>query len=305
MSMDVGGTQGGLKADINVTPLVDVMLVLLIIMMLIAPMLQQGVAVTLPEAGNTVAKPDTQNQTVVAIDSANQFWVNGLQFPKGEFAGSGQGGARGQDRESRPHQGGQGRQVQRDHGGDGRSAARGDRGYRPHHRKENRQRNTRRRQVAMKHAHNHFGAEKVVKGEDPARQRGHERHAAHRRAARPADHLHGDPSAHAAGRRHQPAARDEGADHADRQHAGHARVHERPQDHHQPPAGHAAGTGDAPAGHLRDPQGKDDVHRRRRRAALRRDHRGDRRRQRRRRREGRHRDRRDAAGRPRPATSGH
>jgi len=86
MAMDVGGAKGGLKADINVTPLVDVMLVLLIIMMLIAPMLQQGVAVTLPEAGNTEPKPDTQDQTVVAIDSANQFWVNGLQFSKGEFA---------------------------------------------------------------------------------------------------------------------------------------------------------------------------------------------------------------------------
>ena len=45
MAMDVGGARGGLKSDINVTPLVDVMLVLLIIMMLIAPMLQQGVAV--------------------------------------------------------------------------------------------------------------------------------------------------------------------------------------------------------------------------------------------------------------------
>ena len=86
MAMDVGGTKGGLKADINVTPLVDVMLVLLIIMMLIAPMLQQGVSLTLPEAGNTVAKPDTENQTVVAIDSANQFWVNGLQFSKNDFA---------------------------------------------------------------------------------------------------------------------------------------------------------------------------------------------------------------------------
>ena len=50
MAMDLG-SKGSLKADINVTPLVDVMLVLLIIMMLIAPMLQQGVAVTLPEAG--------------------------------------------------------------------------------------------------------------------------------------------------------------------------------------------------------------------------------------------------------------
>ena len=86
MAMDVGGAKGGVKADINVTPLVDVMLVLLIIMMLIAPMLQQGVAVTLPEAGNSEPKPETQNQTVVAIDSANQFWVNGLQASKTDFA---------------------------------------------------------------------------------------------------------------------------------------------------------------------------------------------------------------------------
>ena len=51
MAMSAGGARGGLKSDINVTPLVDVMLVLLIIMMLVAPMLQQGVPVTLPEAG--------------------------------------------------------------------------------------------------------------------------------------------------------------------------------------------------------------------------------------------------------------
>jgi biopolymer transport protein TolR len=85
MSMDVGASKGSLKADINVTPLVDVMLVLLIIMMLIAPMLQKGVAVQLPEASNGVVKPDNASQTVVAIDSANQFWVNGLQFSKSEF----------------------------------------------------------------------------------------------------------------------------------------------------------------------------------------------------------------------------
>ena len=50
MSMDVGGAKGGIKADINVTPLVDVMLVLLIIMMLVAPLIQQGVSVRLPQA---------------------------------------------------------------------------------------------------------------------------------------------------------------------------------------------------------------------------------------------------------------
>jgi len=78
MSMDLGGAKGGIKSDINVTPLVDVMLVLLIIMMLIAPLLQQGVAVTLPEAANTGDKPDTQDQTVVAIDSRGAFYVNAL-----------------------------------------------------------------------------------------------------------------------------------------------------------------------------------------------------------------------------------
>ena len=77
MAMNLGG-KGGVKSDINVTPLVDVMLVLLIIMMLIAPMLQQGVAVQMPEAANTGEKPDTQDQTVVAIDSRGAFYVNAI-----------------------------------------------------------------------------------------------------------------------------------------------------------------------------------------------------------------------------------
>jgi biopolymer transport protein TolR len=85
MAMDIGSSKGSLKADINVTPLVDVMLVLLIIMMLIAPMLQQGVAVTLPEAGNTADKPDTQDQTVVAIDSRGGFWVNAIKVSKDDL----------------------------------------------------------------------------------------------------------------------------------------------------------------------------------------------------------------------------
>ena len=86
MAMDVGGAgRGKVKADINVTPLVDVMLVLLIIMMLIAPMLQQGVAVTMPEAANTGEKPDTQDQTVVAVDSRGHFYVNALPVPNDDL----------------------------------------------------------------------------------------------------------------------------------------------------------------------------------------------------------------------------
>ena len=78
MAMDVGASKGGPKSDINVTPLVDVMLVLLIIMMLIAPMLPQGVAVTLPEADHSGEKPDTQKQIVVSIDSGSTFYVNAI-----------------------------------------------------------------------------------------------------------------------------------------------------------------------------------------------------------------------------------
>ncbi|MBI2222748.1 MAG: biopolymer transporter ExbD [Acidobacteria bacterium] len=86
MAMDVGGAKGGLKADINVTPLVDVMLVLLIIMMLVAPMLQKGVDVKLPQAANTSDKPDTQEQTVLHVTADSRFFVNGVPVDRRDFA---------------------------------------------------------------------------------------------------------------------------------------------------------------------------------------------------------------------------
>ena len=76
MAMDLGGAKGGVKSDINVTPLVDVMLVLLIIMMIIAPLLQKGVQLNLPNATNTQDKPDTADQTVVAVDGQGRFFIN-------------------------------------------------------------------------------------------------------------------------------------------------------------------------------------------------------------------------------------
>jgi biopolymer transport protein TolR len=85
MSIDLGGAKGGLKADINVTPLVDVMLVLLIIMMLVAPMLQKGVDVRLPQAANTVDKPETQGQTVLAITADARYYVNSVEVPDAEL----------------------------------------------------------------------------------------------------------------------------------------------------------------------------------------------------------------------------
>jgi biopolymer transport protein ExbD len=82
--MNLGGG-GGVKSDINVTPLVDVMLVLLIIMMIVAPLLQQGVAVTLPLAANSTEKPETQDQTVVTIDKNSNVYLNALPVPAGSL----------------------------------------------------------------------------------------------------------------------------------------------------------------------------------------------------------------------------
>ena len=81
MAMDLGGAKGGVKSDINVTPLVDVMLVLLIIMMLVAPLLQQGITVTLPKAANSVDKPETRGQTTIAISIDKHVYLNAREVP--------------------------------------------------------------------------------------------------------------------------------------------------------------------------------------------------------------------------------
>jgi len=59
--MDAGGSRGGVKANINVTPLVDVVLVLLIIFMVVTPMLQRGKDVSLPTAKKQ--KKETKSAT--------------------------------------------------------------------------------------------------------------------------------------------------------------------------------------------------------------------------------------------------
>ena len=85
MSMQVGGSGEGPKSDINVTPLVDVMLVLLIIMMIVAPLLQQGVSLTLPVASNSSEKPETQEDTLVQITADGRFHINGIAVQEGDL----------------------------------------------------------------------------------------------------------------------------------------------------------------------------------------------------------------------------
>ena len=76
--MTGGGNSGHLMSDINVTPLVDVMLVLLIIFMVTAPMMMQGVDVSLPEA---TAEPleSEKEHLIITVDTENKVFINDFQ----------------------------------------------------------------------------------------------------------------------------------------------------------------------------------------------------------------------------------
>lgn len=67
MGMQVGDKKGGPMGDINVTPLVDVVLVLLIIFMVVTPMLSSGVDVSLPKASTPESVRDDGQHLVVSI----------------------------------------------------------------------------------------------------------------------------------------------------------------------------------------------------------------------------------------------
>jgi biopolymer transport protein TolR len=74
MAMDTGGSKGSLKADINVTPLVDVRLVLLIIFMVTAPMLQTGVDLDLPQA-EAKPVPDDEGKLILSLDRTGKVFL--------------------------------------------------------------------------------------------------------------------------------------------------------------------------------------------------------------------------------------
>jgi len=62
-------------SDINVTPFVDVMLVLLIIFMVTAPMMMQGVDVSLPKT-TSEPLPSKEDHIIITIDSSNRIYIN-------------------------------------------------------------------------------------------------------------------------------------------------------------------------------------------------------------------------------------
>ena len=76
--MMTGGDKNQLMSDINVTPFVDVMLVLLIIFMVTAPMMSQGVSVSLPEASSQPLPSETDH-LIITINKDNQIFINDYQ----------------------------------------------------------------------------------------------------------------------------------------------------------------------------------------------------------------------------------
>ncbi len=84
MSMEVGGK--GVKSEINVTPLVDVVLVLLIIFMVITPMLQRGKPVVLPDAKALSALKSGGDPVIISVTKDKKIWVDKVEVPVADLA---------------------------------------------------------------------------------------------------------------------------------------------------------------------------------------------------------------------------
>jgi biopolymer transport protein ExbD/biopolymer transport protein TolR len=78
MAMGSGGGRGEVTSDINVTPMADVMLVLLIIFMVITPMLQKGTTVELAKTHNPSDMPaaDHDDAVLIAVTRDGKYWLN-------------------------------------------------------------------------------------------------------------------------------------------------------------------------------------------------------------------------------------
>jgi biopolymer transport protein TolR len=71
------------KADINVTPMIDVMLVLLIIFMIVTPLIAAGFKATLPKGKNLDPRPEGENEVVLGIDQSGRYFLDGRPLPNG------------------------------------------------------------------------------------------------------------------------------------------------------------------------------------------------------------------------------
>ncbi len=85
MGMGGGSSNNGMMAEINVTPFVDVMLVLLIIFMVTAPLSITGVEMELPRADAPPLKPEDDEQMVLSVTAEEVYYINDLKLTLDEM----------------------------------------------------------------------------------------------------------------------------------------------------------------------------------------------------------------------------
>ena len=89
MGMSGGGGAGGVQSEINVTPMVDIMLVLLIIFMVVTPFLQQGITVALPKNMNN---PDVdpniikESSIVISVPNDGEYYLGKQRVAKEQLS---------------------------------------------------------------------------------------------------------------------------------------------------------------------------------------------------------------------------
>ena len=84
MAMSVGGA-GGVKAEPNVVPMIDIMLVLLIIFMLVIPAVSAGFQAIPPQGQNLKPHPEEDTDQVLGIDADGQYYLNRAPIPNAEL----------------------------------------------------------------------------------------------------------------------------------------------------------------------------------------------------------------------------
>jgi biopolymer transport protein TolR len=87
MALNLQSPRGAVRSEINITPLVDVCLVLLIIFMVVTPLIQAGVKVDLPKTAKASPMPGQDEQLTVTIQADGSVWVRGRETPEKDLPG--------------------------------------------------------------------------------------------------------------------------------------------------------------------------------------------------------------------------
>jgi len=82
VAISTGSGKGSVNAEINVTPMIDVMLVLLIIFMIVTPVLESGFQAKMPVGANVDQRPEGDDEVTLGLDVAGAYFLNGAPMSK-------------------------------------------------------------------------------------------------------------------------------------------------------------------------------------------------------------------------------